>query len=238
MTYRDEQLALDERKAALQRDLDSAKEKLDAQKHLAAQTARIERELTEIEARLRGEKRRLPMLDNISIASPCHAEWKDMVGDDRVRFCGSCEKNVFNLSAMTRDEAEALIIASGAKICVRMFRRADGTVMTQDCSVGAKKKHRKRLAAVLAGAAALGAAATVALKFTTKASTPPARPERIEAIQGGLQPVQPEKPELTNPVPPEAIQGQMMQGEPMIDMGVVARPNSRTRQSITSRRPR
>ena len=33
-----------------------------------------------------------------------------MVGDERVRACGSCDKHVYNLSAMTRDEAQALII--------------------------------------------------------------------------------------------------------------------------------
>ena len=169
MTYRDEQIALDERKAALHRDLEQAKTKLTAQRDLAERTARMERELVEIEARLRGEKRRLPMLEKITVASPCHAQWDQMIGDDRVRYCGSCEKNVFNLSAMTRDEAESLIIATDAKICLRMYKRNDGTVMTEDCPVGAKKKRRKRLAAALVGAAALGAAVSFGAKLRTAA---------------------------------------------------------------------
>jgi len=74
-------------------------------------------------------------LDDVRIASPCSAKWDDMIGDDRVRFCGQCTKNVYNLSAMHRDEAEALLRAGQAReadygegMCVRIYRRADGNV--------------------------------------------------------------------------------------------------------------
>lgn len=109
------------------------------------------------------------LLDDVRIASPCKASWDDMVGDDRVRFCGQCAKNVFNLSALSRDAAEALLRAadarqadSGAGVCVRLYRRADGTVITADCPDGLRRKKR-RLAlfgAVGAGLMAAGAAAT------------------------------------------------------------------------------
>ncbi len=225
MTYRDEQIALDERKAALHRDLEQAKTKLTAQRDLAERTARMERELVEIEARLRGEKRRLPMLEKITVASPCHAQWDQMIGDDRVRYCGSCEKNVFNLSAMTRDEAESLIIASGSKICVRMYRRTDGTVMTEDCTVGATKKRRKRLAAALVGAAALGAAASMATRLTTSSAR--ALPAvRVAPPTQMLTTVTNPTPSVTPPVQNDqhnAIeQGRMEMGEPTMDMGDIS----------------
>ena len=44
-------------------------------------------------------------LDDIQIATPCSASWDDMRGDDRVRHCGDCRMNVYNLSEMTRAEA-------------------------------------------------------------------------------------------------------------------------------------
>jgi hypothetical protein len=47
------------------------------------------------------------MLDQIKIASPCSATWEQMVGNDRVRFCAECKKKVFNLSAMTRRDADS-----------------------------------------------------------------------------------------------------------------------------------
>jgi len=36
-----------------------------------------------------------------------------MVGDDRVRACGGCDRPVFNLSAMSREEAERVLAARG-----------------------------------------------------------------------------------------------------------------------------
>lgn len=76
-------------------------------------------------------------LNNIKIASPCSADWNEMVGDERQRFCGDCKLNVYNLSGMSRSEAENLIFQAGEnRLCVRFFRRADGTVLTKDCPVG------------------------------------------------------------------------------------------------------
>lgn len=85
-------------------------------------------------------------LNNISIASPCSADWNEMYGDDRKRFCGDCKLNVYNLSGMTRDDAEALIMNAEGRLCVRFYKRADGSVITQDCPVGwAKVKQRTRM---------------------------------------------------------------------------------------------
>ena len=82
-------------------------------------------------------------LENIHIASPCPANWDEMYGDDRKRHCGACKMNVYNLSDMTRREAEDLLVNSEGRLCVRFFRRADGSILTQNCPVGwAKVKQR------------------------------------------------------------------------------------------------
>ncbi len=75
-------------------------------------------------------------LDNIRIASPCSADWEGMFGSDRKRFCGDCKLNVYNLSDMSRREAENLILSSEGRLCVRLFRRSDGTILTKNCPVG------------------------------------------------------------------------------------------------------
>jgi hypothetical protein len=59
-----------------------------------------------------------------------------MQGDDRVRFCGSCRLHVYNLSAMSRTEAQELVAATEGRRCVRFYIRKDGTVLTSDCPVG------------------------------------------------------------------------------------------------------
>jgi hypothetical protein len=80
-----------------------------------------------------------------------------MYGNDRKRFCADCKLNVYNLSGMTRREAEDLLARSEGRLCVRFYRRADGSVITADCPKGlARVKERLSAAAaavfsVLAG---------------------------------------------------------------------------------------
>jgi len=93
-------------------------------------------------------------LDNLSVAAPCSAEWTKMSGDERVRHCALCRQNVYNLSDMTRAEAEALIRLKEGKVCVRFFQRADGTILTANCPVGLRA-IQKRLRWIGGGVAAL-----------------------------------------------------------------------------------
>ncbi len=99
-------------------------------------------------------------IDEIEIETPCDEAWESMrrrvaradgrlmplgnsknptvVGDlrdvgDRVRFCDRCGRNVYNIVALTREDAEALIATSEDAPCVRLLRRRDGTVVTKDC---------------------------------------------------------------------------------------------------------
>jgi hypothetical protein len=105
-------------------------------------------------------------LEEVRVASPCPADWGRMVGDERVRFCGSCSLHVFNLSGMTRREAEALVTNAEGRLCVRFFRRADGSILTRDCPVGLAAV-RRRVARVAGSAlsAALGFFAGLGLNF-------------------------------------------------------------------------
>lgn len=78
-------------------------------------------------------------LEAIQIAKPCRADWNHMTGDQRARFCGSCHKNVYDISQMTRADAHNLIVEKEGNVCVRLYRRPDGTVITSDCPVGKRE---------------------------------------------------------------------------------------------------
>ena len=82
-------------------------------------------------------------LDRISIASPCTVDWETMSGNDRVRHCDQCELNVYDLSSMHRADAERLLRDSEGRLCVRLHRRHDGTVITQDCPVGLRAVRQR-----------------------------------------------------------------------------------------------
>ena len=84
-------------------------------------------------------------LDHIKIAAPCSADWDQMFSfeDKRVRFCSQCNLNVYNLSDMSRQEAEALINKTEGRLCVRFYRKADGSILTQNCPVGLRAIKRR-----------------------------------------------------------------------------------------------
>jgi hypothetical protein len=110
---------------------------------------------------------RLVNLEELEVASPCNESWDAMQGDDRARLCTKCNHCVFNLSDMTREEAEDFILSRkpGDRTCIRLYRRFDGTVMTRDCPDAARKRWTTR--AIWAGATAatvtlVGAAAAAA----------------------------------------------------------------------------
>jgi len=90
-------------------------------------------------------------LDNVRVAKPCPADWNAMFGNDRKRFCGECKLNVYNLSDMSRGEAENFLLEAEGRVCIRYYRREDGTVLTKDCPVGLaalKKRVSRAMTAV------------------------------------------------------------------------------------------
>jgi hypothetical protein len=94
-------------------------------------------------------------LDNLTIAAPCPANWDQMCGNDRVRFCSHCNLNVYNLSGMSRAGAERLLSNVEGRLCARFYRRADGTILTKNCPVGVSriKQRVSRIASALFSAA-------------------------------------------------------------------------------------
>jgi len=90
-------------------------------------------------------------INKLRVASPCSVSWDGMKGDARVRHCDSCKLNVYNIAEMTRAEAENLVKNREGRLCVRFYRRTDGTVLTKDCPVGLRA-YQKRVAR-FAGAA-------------------------------------------------------------------------------------
>jgi hypothetical protein len=56
-----------------------------------------------------------------------------MRGTDTVRHCHQCRRSVYHLSKMSREEAEQLLRTHEGELCVQVFKRPDGTVVTRDC---------------------------------------------------------------------------------------------------------
>jgi hypothetical protein len=132
MVYRDADEALRVREEHLRQELSDLERQVGALEELQVRRMRVVAELERVRAD-RAEQRAPVRLANLRIARPCDERWELMMGDERVRHCRRCDKDVFNLSAMRRDEAEALLADHDVRPCVRFYRRADGTIKTADC---------------------------------------------------------------------------------------------------------
>src|SRR5512132_3804947 len=159
--YRDDTDSLEARHAALSEELSSVQARTKELDALKASEERLAREVADVAKKLEGRtgRRALPLLDSVQIASPCTASWEEMIGDERARFCAHCQKDVFNLSALPREEAETFLRARTTGVCLRLYKRADGTVLTSDCPVGVKRKRRRKAAALAVGGGLLAAGA-------------------------------------------------------------------------------
>jgi hypothetical protein len=88
------------------------------------------------------------ILSQVQIASPCTARWSAMKGDDRVRFCDQCQLQVYNLSAMSAAAVSDLVTRTEGRLCGRYLMRRDGTILTNDCPVGARTARMQRFTRV------------------------------------------------------------------------------------------
>ena len=166
-------------------------------------------------------------LDTIQIASPCAADWNAMEGDSKVRFCGGCRKNVYNLSEMTRAEAEGLVNRMEGKLCVRFYTRPDGTALTADCPVGVRAVRYRRLrkfsyaaAVVLSCAGSLLSGTNAAQAATVKKAVKKPMPSHV--LTGRIGPSH-DAPTHTmgKPVMPKAVPPKEL---PPMTMGMVSQP--------------
>jgi hypothetical protein len=139
----------------------------------------------------------------IKIASPCKRDWSKMSGDEKVRACGDCKMNVYNLSAMSEAEAQELVKQREGRVCVRFFMRPDGTAMTKDCPVGVSRARRTY-------AVALGAvAALIAMPFMGKAASCPTSAENASIIDDARAALYQVKLKLGLASPPPVMMGEL-----------------------------
>jgi len=96
----------------------------------------------------------MPELKHVRVAAPCQVSWESMAGDERVRHCTLCSLNVYNFAEMTGDEIRALLVRTEGRVCGRLYRRADGTILTNDCPTGlrALRQRMSRLGAAVIAA--------------------------------------------------------------------------------------
>jgi hypothetical protein len=157
----------------------------------------------------------LDVLDRIRIASPCPVRWDQMEGDDRARHCRHCNLKVYNLSAMSREEATALVTGTEGRLCASFYRRPDGTVLTRDCPVGLAAARARAAGAArrIAAAIALVLGAAVTLGLGRGAAT---RLRQVEPFATVCRWLNPPSPVLLPPAPGGIVMGRMSSVQPTV----------------------
>ncbi len=170
-------------------------------------------------------------LSRVRVAAPCAADWERMVGDNRKRFCGECRMNVYNLSNMSRSDAEALLTNAEGRLCVRFYRRRDGSILTADCPTGLHLiKRRASLLARAALSSVLSFLAGVGISNSLLKSDTVDHPS--------FKYVTPNEPSITGyavSLPPEAERGQLelVEGAMVLDeTATMHRSSSKTKKSF------
>ncbi len=160
-------------------------------------------------------------LDVIEVEEPCTEDWDRMLGGGAVRFCRVCRFNVYDLSQMSLGEAARLVEESEGRLCVRFVRRADGTVVTDDCAparfAALRKAARRSLRVAAAMSAALlafllGAVGALSMWLGRSGGPEPRLDKNVLVLATSpyehppFFPPEPAQPEIVQPAQPEVVQ--------------------------------
>jgi hypothetical protein len=123
-------------------------------------------------------------LDVLRVKSPCTEDWNAMGGDERVRFCAGCGRDVHNLSALPREEAERLLCEAAGRLCVRFERTEQGAIKTLEYAPRISRRSYLFWTALgVVGAAAVATGRLLTGKpAPAPAATPPAVPQHWESL--------------------------------------------------------
>ena len=132
------------------------------------------------------------------VSSPCPVSWDTMTGDHKIRFCGQCKLNVYNLAVMTREEVAETVRTTGGTLCGRLYVREDRMATLRDCPRGG---FRKRLRRALMVTAILALAGFGWLLKTAGDQDRKVHPAWVQAVLKWIDP---------EPAPPRIILGKMV----------------------------
>jgi hypothetical protein len=87
----------------------------------------------------------------LSVSSPCPRKWEELSGDNRVRYCGQCRLQVYNLTVLSPVQIEQLLQKTGGRLCGQLYVRKDRTATVRDCPEGRSSILRRRVGMLASG---------------------------------------------------------------------------------------
>ncbi len=143
--------------------------------------------------------------NRLQIATPCTRTWESLQGDGAKRWCGDCRLHVYDFSQMRSREVRALMASTEERVCGRLMRRADGTVITADCGPIRERLRRRAQRIRAAAAALLGLAGTFTLSACSAGGGATSNPP--DPMGAVAAPPEDEPPLLGEVCPAEELMG-------------------------------
>jgi hypothetical protein len=131
--YRSRELALAEREAALEAELQTL---LGPSSDPATRlcTGGLTAQLDEIrEARAVARPDRTRVRLPVYRGAPCEHVWEALWGDDFARKCRGCGQDVYDISGLSSEGVALALRRRLRRLPKKLFRREDGTVVLRDC---------------------------------------------------------------------------------------------------------
>ncbi|MFT3869078.1 MAG: hypothetical protein QM715_11520 [Nibricoccus sp.] len=124
----------------------------------------------------------------------CPIPWDSMKGAAKARYCETCQRNIPNLSLISRAEREVVLAKLGTEeVCAAFYRRLSGELVTaEELKMAGLKSTFRQLG--------VGALAATTLGFAA-GCTSPKKPEPIPAPQSTTTEAKPQ----TEPAKDEEI---------------------------------
>ena len=97
--------------------------------------------------------------DRNLVPVPCPEDWDRLSPEERGHFCATCQTKVWDISSMTKAEADTLVREQAGDLCVSYRERADGSVIYKPEPVVPAQRLLRRLPAA-AGLSLMLAACT------------------------------------------------------------------------------
>lgn len=136
----------------------------------------------------------------LKILSPCEESWEIMEGNDKVRFCSRCQKDVHNISSMTKEEAIELAFKSEGRLCVRYYKKSSGAIKFVPPVLESENKLEK--SPLMRFAAGLFFAAALTSQSPVMAQTTPLEANlALAALQESIQQLTPQNAILLDETP-------------------------------------
>lgn len=126
-------------------------------------------------------------VDRLKIDFPCTADWNQMRGNERIRYCEECNKYVYDFARLPRRQVEEMMAASPGRICAKLTYKNNSLVFLDSKPRPRPESHRASPLAAAILTAMLGINTGAALPVMAAPLDPPSIVQNVVKAEAKKQ---------------------------------------------------